>query len=49
MDALYVADDPQSGLATIAAALAKGDAVEIRPQERRAISEKADFKRIDAR
>jgi transmembrane sensor len=40
-------DDPQSGLATIAAALAKGEAVEIRPQERRVISEKADVKRID--
>ncbi len=40
-------DDPQSGLATIAAALAKGEAVEIRPQERRVISEKADLKRID--
>jgi transmembrane sensor len=42
------ADDPQSGLATIAAALAKGEAVEIRPQERRVICEKADLKRIDA-
>jgi transmembrane sensor len=34
--------------ATIAAALAKGEAVDIRPQERRVISEKADLERIDA-
>jgi len=42
------ADDLRSGLTTIAAAVAKGEAVEIRPQERRVISEKADLKRIDA-
>jgi transmembrane sensor len=42
------ADDPRSGLATIAAALAKGEAVDIRPQERRVINEKADLERIDA-
>jgi transmembrane sensor len=42
------ADDPKSGLTTIAAALAKGEAVEIRPQERQMISEKADLERIDA-
>jgi transmembrane sensor len=42
------ADEPRAGLTTIAAAVAKGEAVEIRPQERRVISEKADLKRIDA-
>jgi len=42
------ADDPRSGLATIAAALAKGEAVDIRPQGRRVISEKADLERVDA-
>jgi len=42
------ADDRGSGLTTIAAAVVKGQAVEIRPQERRVISEMADLKRIDA-
>jgi len=42
------AGDTQSGMATIAPALAKGEAVEVRPQEHRVVAEKADLRRIDA-
>lgn len=42
------AGDTQSGMATIAQALAKGEAVEVRPQEHRVVAEKADLRRIDA-
>jgi transmembrane sensor len=40
--------DLQPGMSTIATALAKGEAVEVRPAERRVIAEKADVRRIDA-
>jgi transmembrane sensor len=38
----------QAGFSTIAPALAKGEAIEIRPQERRVIAQKAELRRIDA-
>ena len=36
------------GMATIRPALSKGEAVEVRPHERRVVNEKADLRRIDA-
>jgi transmembrane sensor len=40
--------DAQAGMSTIAPALGKGEAVEVRPQEHRVVAEKADLRRIDA-
>jgi transmembrane sensor len=42
------AADAQPGMAIIAPALSKGEAVEVRPQEHRVVTEKADSRRIDA-
>jgi transmembrane sensor len=47
-DAGDAVSDAPLGFSTIAPALAKGEAIEIRPQERRVIPEKADLRRIDA-
>ena len=47
--AVQVADgELQAGLSTVAPALAKGEAIEIRSGDRQVISEKADVRRIDA-